>query len=144
MPRIHCGSSRDVFFFDRPTLCKMVWMHPLDQLLLSLSDGHQRRVVWRVVSSPVARHEKAESERGDDTSAISSEHLLEEVDHFHLFLGFTNNRGVSLSSESTFMFLVAFIWSFLLVGCFSDSLYLLKDPALGKRKRIPHQPPPAA
>ena len=121
--------------------CKMVRMHPLVQLLLSPRDGHQRRVVWHVVSAPVARHNDAESKRGDNTSAISSEDLLEEVNHVTFFLGLTIDRGVSLSRETTFVFLVTFIWSFPFIWCFSDSLYLGRAPL---QKKTETDSPPAA
>ena len=59
-----------------------------------------------LVSAPIARHKNAESERGDNTSAINSEDLLEEVDHVRFRFRLAHDCGVALSSETKFVLLV--------------------------------------
>ena len=78
--------------FDRTTnSAKMKRVHPLDQLLLSLRDGHQIRVIWHVVSAPMARDDYAQRERGDNTSAVGCKYLFEEVNHVGFLLRFTSD-----------------------------------------------------
>ena len=54
----------------------------------------------KVVSAPMARNNNAEGKRGDNTSAVSSEDLLEEVNHVRFRLRFAYDRCVTFSGDS--------------------------------------------